>query len=94
LWWLRFNVGRSNYRKGWRSHYISAPFLGGILGAIVYILIFGGLVSVSNQNFTPENAFAMILIAAFAGFNWEWAIKLFKKIEKVFDTGKDDKPKK
>lgn len=93
LWWLRFNVARNNYRKGWNLHYISSPFIGGILGAIVYILILGGLVSVTNQQLTPTNSLAIIPIAAFAGFNWEWAVKLFKKIEKIIDTEKDDNSK-
>jgi hypothetical protein len=93
LWWLRFNVASNKYRKGWRLHYASSPFIGGILGALVYILIFGGLVSVTNTPITPTNSVAIIPIAAFAGFNWDWAVKLFNRIEKIIevkDSEKDD----
>ena len=94
LWGLRFDVARYHYRKGWKLHHISTPFIGGILGAVVYILIYGGLVSVSDQNLIPKNPFAIIPIAAFAGYNWEWAVELFNRVGKLFDFGKDKEDSK
>jgi len=80
LWYLKKNVDTREYQSSWIIYFISAPFLGGILGTIVYILIIGGLVSVSKQQFDIENIYAILPFSALAGFNWEWAIDLLNKI--------------
>jgi hypothetical protein len=44
---------------------------------IAGLLSFNG--NMANPN-TPANPIVIIPIAAFAGFNWEWAVAIFKRI--------------
>jgi hypothetical protein len=83
MWFLKEKVGDRQYRNSWTIYFISVPFLGGIFGAIIYLVIIAGLLSfngnMANPN-TPANPIVIIPIAAFAGFNWEWAVAIFKRI--------------
>ncbi len=92
LWKLKTSVGGLKHRKSFTVYYLSSPILGGILGGIIYLLILGGLVSVSNID-KPINGMPIIVFAALAGFNWEWAVGLFKKVEKLLDAGNTDDKK-
>jgi hypothetical protein len=83
-----YTVNDRMYRNSFTIYFISVPFLGGIFGGIVYILIVGGLVSVTQGQITVTNPYAIIPFAAFAGFNWEWAIGIFRKIEDLLKTEK------
>ncbi len=86
LWWLWKNVDDRQYRKVWIIWFISTPFLSGILGAIVYFLLFAGLIVISNtqvediNQVKDINPMLVIVLAALAGFNWDWAVNQFKKI--------------
>lgn len=88
LWWLKKRVDIKDYESSWAMTFLSAPFIGSILGVLVYLLIIGGLVSITQQNFDIKNIFAIIPFSAFAGFNWEWAIEQFKRLENVFGGSK------
>jgi len=77
LWWLKERVDVLHFRDTWTIYFLSVPFLGGILGAIVYFLLVGGLLTVTN-NVNIEHPIPIIVLAALAGFNWEWAIRVFK----------------
>jgi hypothetical protein len=83
MWYLKDSVDDRQYRIAWRIYFISVPFLGGIFGGIIYLIIVAGLLSFNgmlvNPN-TPNNPLVIIPIAAFAGFNWEWALAIFKRI--------------
>ena len=86
LWWLWKNVDKRQYRKTWIIWFISTPFLGGILGAISYFLIFAGLSALSesnNENETP-NTFLVLAISTLAGFNWEWIVDQLNRIKERF----------
>jgi len=79
LWKIKTSVGGNKHKRSFAIYYLSSPFLGGIFGAITYLLIIGGLVSINGDN-TPTNIIPILPIAAFAGFNWEWAVGLFSRI--------------
>jgi len=88
LWYLKKRIDKKEYESSWIIYFLSAPFIGSILGVIVYLLIIGGLISVTQQNFDIKNIFAILPFSAFAGFNWEWAIEQFKKLEKILEGTK------
>jgi hypothetical protein len=87
IWWLWKNVNDREYRKTWIVWFISTPFIGGILGAIVYFIITAGLLIVTTDDLSNRNNFdeitnpmVVIVFAALAGFNWDWAIDQFNKL--------------
>jgi hypothetical protein len=125
LWFLKDKVSDRRYRNSFRIYFLSAPFLGGLFGAIVYFILVAGLIVIApgqapailTQNSTASNAtnqtgnttqadtadstgdettLAIIPIAALAGFNWEWAIMIFKRIGDSFkgEAEPDDKIEK
>jgi hypothetical protein len=85
LWYLKDKVSEREYKNSWWTFFVSVPFLGGIFGAIVYLIIIAGIWSLgvgSTSQGPPDiNRPAVIIpITALAGFNWEWAVKLFRRI--------------
>jgi hypothetical protein len=82
LWKLWTRVNDRNFRQTWRIYFLSCPFLGGILGSIIYILIVAGLLVLSGSTEVKgENQQLIVMgFAGLAGYNWEWAIKRFDKI--------------
>jgi hypothetical protein len=89
MWYLKDKVSDRRYRNSWRIYFLSVPFLGGIFGSIVYLVIVAGLAALNvptgppsdgGQPLTIANPIAIIPLAALAGFNWEWAVILFKRI--------------
>jgi hypothetical protein len=100
LWFLRGTVDENRYRKSWNLYFLSIPFIGGILGSIVYLIIIGGLLAVSSPNTTATpttpntvtttivkpNPLAIIPFAALAGYNWEWAISILNRIGDLVES--------
>jgi hypothetical protein len=86
VWYLWTNIIDRQYRRTWRIWFLSCPFLGGILGALLYILIVAGLLAISQQS-TPlgdqKNSNQQLVVLGFsalAGYSWEWAVKRIQKI--------------
>jgi hypothetical protein len=87
MWFLRGTVDERRYRKSWNLYFISIPFIGGILGSIVYLIILGGLIALSTTTTTASiNPLAIIPFAALAGYNWEWAINIFNRIGELVES--------
>jgi hypothetical protein len=80
IWYLWRHVQNRDYRNTWMIQYLSAPFIGGILGAIVYVTIIAGLIVLDTDTEGKPRDFVVMALAAFAGYNWNWAIKRFKSI--------------
>jgi len=91
FWYLRDKVDLRKYSNSWIIYFLSTPFIGGILGVIVYLLIVGGLVSISQNQFNIDHVLVILPFSALAGFNWWWAIDLFIKIGGIFSTSKKEK---
>ncbi len=83
LYKLSKHISNRDYRKGWIINFISTPFIGGLLGAIVYFLLSAGLLALSegeaNIN-SDKSTLAVIAVAGYAGFSWETAVNWFKKV--------------
>jgi hypothetical protein len=96
MWFLKSKVDTRTYMNSYNIYFISVPFLGGILGAVIYLILLGGIfalqgntppmdVTNSTNTVAPNNRLSInpltiIPFAALAGYNWEWAVKLFNKI--------------
>jgi hypothetical protein len=80
VWYLWSRVQNRDYRNTWTIQYISAPFIGAILGAIVYIIIIAGLIILDTDTTGTPRDFVVMGLAAFAGYRWDWAIKRFETI--------------
>jgi hypothetical protein len=93
MWFLKSRVDERRYRNAWNIYFLSIPFLGGMLGSIVYLIILGGLFALST-NAGHINPLAIIPFAALAGYNWEWAITIFNKIGDLLIDGKTPLDKK
>jgi hypothetical protein len=90
LWFLKDKVSDRKYRNSQRIYFLSVPFLGGLFGAILYFMLVSGLFIVAPAQApgileqTGASTVAIIPLAALAGFNWEWAIMIFKRIGDSF----------
>jgi len=80
LWYLKDRVDEKLFRNAWNIYYFSVPFLGGILGAIMYFIIIGGIISVTSTNVNIQHPIPVIVFATLAGFNWQWAVDVFRKV--------------
>jgi hypothetical protein len=80
LWYLKDRVDEKLFRNAWNIYYLSVPFLGGILGAIMYFIIIGGVVSVTSMDVNIQHPIPVIVFATLAGFNWQWAVDVFRKV--------------
>jgi hypothetical protein len=58
IWFLKEKVDERGFRKSWNVYFISIPFLGGILGGVVYLIIFAGLVILTGPSNIPTNTTA------------------------------------
>jgi hypothetical protein len=86
---LWFRVDGREFRNVWKVYFVSCPFLGGIFGAIVYLLLAAGIITVSSQPVEGVlNPFVIMLFSAFSGFSWEWAVKQFTRIGNVESESK------
>jgi len=52
----------------------------GILGVIVYVTIISGLIILDTDTERKHRDCAVMALAAFVGYNWNWAIMRFKSI--------------
>src|SRR5687768_2646422 len=68
IWYLWRHVQNRDYRNTWMIQYFSAPFIGGILGAIVYITIIAGLIILDTNTEGKPRDFVVMALAAFAGY--------------------------
>jgi hypothetical protein len=108
IWYLKDKVSDRRYRNSLRIYFLSAPILGGLFGAIIYFMIVAGLFIIapaqapallnqtSSDTTTPTGSVSTVTIiplAALAGFNWEWAVMIFKRIGDSFkgEMEPDDK---
>ena len=63
--------------------FVVGPFLGAIFGAIVYFIIIGGLLSLTDNSDVNLLNLVIILFSV-AGYNWEWGIMIFREIGESF----------
>jgi hypothetical protein len=97
MWYLKDKVSEREYKNSWWIYFMSVPFLGGIFGAIVYLVIIAGLLSLgvgqSNNQGLPQIGRPLVIvpIAALAGFNWEWSIRIFKRIGDLLSPNDSEK---
>jgi hypothetical protein len=75
LYWLQFQTSRGLLRPRWFATFIVAPPIGAILGWLVSLLIRTSVQAVTLSKDSVNTDWRTIsLLAAFAGFNWEWAL--------------------
>jgi hypothetical protein len=55
IWFLKEKVDERGFRKSWNVYFISVPFLGGILGGIVYLIVSAGLVILTGPSSIADN---------------------------------------
>lgn len=53
MWYLKDKVGDRKFRSSWNIYFISVPFIGGLFGAIIYLIIVAGLLAFNPQEAQP-----------------------------------------
>lgn len=78
LYWLQFQINRGVLRPRWLAYFLVAPFIGILLGSVSALIVKVGFKLV-DAGAAPLIDWRVIgLFAAFAGFNWEWALEKFR----------------
>lgn len=78
LYWSQFQINKGLLRPRWFASFLAAPFVGIILGGISSLIVNVGF-KLASGNVQAIPDWRMVgLVAAFAGFNWEWALKKFE----------------
>jgi hypothetical protein len=67
-----FNVNSSYLRKSWSIWFISTPFIGGVFGAVAFLLSQASLIVVSGNENAIVSPMMIHVFGFLAGFNWVW----------------------
>lgn len=84
FWFLKDKVDDRMYRSSWILWFISCPFLGAILGTVIYFILVAGLITLTISNIDIKNSYAMIPLGLVAGFSWPSSVEQIKKAANVF----------
>lgn len=78
LYWLQFQINKGALRPRWLAYFLVAPAIGVLLGAISSLIVKVSFKLANAGSEPPLDWRVMALFAAFAGFNWEWALEKFR----------------
>lgn len=78
LYWLQYQINKGALRPRWFAYSLVAPAIGVLLGAISSLIVKVGFKLFHDDGATLLDWRVMALFAAFAGFNWEWALEKFR----------------
>ena len=85
LWALWKDVNARQFRRSWIVWFLAVPFIGGLLGAVMYLAFVAGFVAATKS--TLQDPTVPLLVAALAGFSWDWAIGVLDNLTKIFKVG-------
>lgn len=86
FWILWHFVAYGELRKYFFVRFFSLPLMGGILGALVYLIFFAGFIAVTGEAQTASESFIMLL-CALAGFSSKWAIDILNNLTDMIKVG-------
>ena len=96
MYWVQFQTSRGMLTPRWCATFIVGPPIGVILGWLVSLMVAAGVRAVASQPAAAQTDWRTVsLLAAFAGYKWEWALGVLRDIAKSFQPktpGKPDKP--
>jgi hypothetical protein len=78
LYWLQQKINRGLLRPRWFTYFIVAPFIGMILAAIATLLVRVGFRVANKSAAATPDWEILAVVAAFAAFNWQWALEKFE----------------
>ncbi len=78
LYWLQYQVNKGLLRPRWLTYFMIAPFVGVLLGGISSLIVNVGFKLAAGTSQGVPDWRTVGLFAAFAGFNWEWALEKFQ----------------
>lgn len=88
IYYLWFQVNRGKYRKVWLVYFLSAPFMGCLLGGIIYLIFATGYFATGQPSI--QNPQLPMLLSALAGFSWLWAIEVLNKTRGLLSVKSQD----
>lgn len=86
LWFLWQHVSDRQLRKVWIPWYILLPLIGGLLGALTYLIFLAGFITSTGATQIESEYFTMLL-CALAGFSSKWAVETLDKIVDLIKIG-------
>lgn len=78
LYWLQFQINKGAMRPRWLAYFLVAPGIGVLFGAISSLIVKVGYKLFNAHDQTLLDWRVTALFAAFAGFNWDWALEKFR----------------
>jgi hypothetical protein len=78
LYWLQYQINKGLLRPRWFTYFMIAPPIGVILGGIAALVVNVGFQIADAGAHGNADWKTVALVAAFAGFNWEWALEKFR----------------
>jgi hypothetical protein len=94
LYWLQFQINKGLLRPRWFAYFIVAPFVGVLLGGVAGLIVLTGLKLADGNTAARPDWKSVGLAAAFAGFNWEWALEKFRYSAESLVSRSGEKAKK
>lgn len=87
FWFLWQHVNDRRMRKAWIPWYILLPFMGAILGALMYLVFSAGFIAATGES-ELKSKYIVIVLSALAGFSTRWAVTILDKLTELFQIKK------
>jgi len=88
FWALWQAVSHRDFRRFQMAWFLAVPFIGGLLGAVMYLAFVAGVVAATRS--TLQDPTLPLLVAALAGFSWKWAVGVLENLAEIFKGGKSE----
>ena len=87
FWFLWQHVNDRKMRKAWIPWYLLLPFMGALLGAMMYLVFSAGFIAATGESAIKSESIVMLL-SALAGFSTRWAVESIDKLTKLIRISK------